>query len=92
MGRRVSRTDGLRQLLIAEWAHRSKRWPPADGGEHEELKDLRAGRAVVVHSDTLLTVLLREGLPVDRYCYGGPDYEKLFVLDERDQLHDYVDE
>ena len=46
----------------------------------------------MVHSDRLLSVFLREGLPVDRFCYGGADYEKLFLLDHRDQLREYVDE
>ena len=66
---------------------------PVPGGiAEQELEDLRAGRPVVVHSDRLLSVFLREGLPVDRFCHGGPDFEKLFRLDEHDRLTELPDE
>lgn len=92
MKRRASSAGGVRRLLIEEWERRCARWPVPGGIAEQELEDLRAGRPVVVHSDRLLSVFLREGLPVDRFCYGGEDYEKLFLLDERDQLREYVDE
>jgi hypothetical protein len=50
------------------------------------LEALRAGEWVVLHSDALLSAFLPAGLPVDRFCCGGPDCGKLFLLDEHDRL------
>lgn len=52
------------------------------------LDGLKAGAAVVVGSPTLLSAFLAAGLPAERFCYGGADFQNLFVLDERDQLRE----
>ena len=36
----------------------------------------------------LMRALLHAGMPCDRFCFGGADYDKTFVLDERDQLRE----
>jgi hypothetical protein len=52
--------------------------------------DLRAGRAVVVSSVQLSAALGHAGLPCDRFWFGGADWHKVYVLDERDQLSEFV--
>ena len=32
------------------------------------------------------------GLPTDRFAFGGRDWDKDFLLDERDQLSEYVED
>jgi hypothetical protein len=57
------------------------------------LDALKAGEAVVVQSYELLSAFMAAELPhasYDRFCFGGADYKKRFVLDERDQLSEYV--
>jgi hypothetical protein len=82
--RRVSRNDGLRELLIAERERSLHRWPPSRPDEH--LADLRAGRPVVVSVATLMCVLMHAGLPHRKFAYGGADWSKAFLLDEHDRL------
>ena len=40
----------------------------------------------MISSSTLLSVCLAAGLSTRRFAYGGPDWAKSFLLDERDQL------
>jgi hypothetical protein len=97
--RERARSDSLRRLLIAYREHRlpnSTRPPPwsAPRGWRDELLDeLKSGAAVVVSSGTLLSAPIAAGLPeatYRRFCYGGPDFEKLFVLDEHDGLSEWT--
>jgi hypothetical protein len=90
--RREATTGPLRELLIAEWERRRERWPLAEGQRDEKLEDLRAHVPVVVHADTLLSVFMRARLPHAQFCYGGSDYEKVFVLDEHDRLYEWEPE
>ena len=39
-----------------------------------------------------MRALMHAGLPCERFCFGGRDYDKVFVLDERDQLSEYAEE
>jgi hypothetical protein len=91
MVRRIQRNDGLRDLLIAEWDRSMLRWRiPGRVSEHEEA--LKAGKPVVVSSSALLRAFMHAGLPYRNLAYGGRDWGKTFVLDERDQLTEYNDE
>jgi hypothetical protein len=59
-------------------------WSAPRGRREELLDDLRAGRPVVVGSATLLCAMMAAELPeatYRRFCYGGADYEKQFLLD-----------
>jgi hypothetical protein len=85
MVRRIQRNDGLRDLLVAEWDRSMLRWRiPGHVSEYE--KALKAGERVGVSSSQLLCALMRAGLPHDAFAFGGRDWGKAFVLDERDQL------
>jgi hypothetical protein len=91
MARRVQRNDGLGDLLIAEWDRSMLRWRiPGRVSEHEEA--LKSGKPVVVSSSTLLCAFMHAGLPHRTFAYGGRDWGKSFVLDERGQLSEYVEE
>ena len=92
---------GLRELLIAADDARRESWRrprPWDWpGINRELPmgdwdlDLRAGRAVVVDSTTLLCALSGAGLPCGDYGYGGKYWQTTFLLDELGELTEYVD-
>jgi hypothetical protein len=85
MPRRQQRSTGLRQILIAEWDRGMARWRiPGRICEYEEA--LKSGKLVVVSSSSMLRAFMAAGLPTDRFAYGGSDWGKSFVLDERDQL------
>jgi hypothetical protein len=56
------------------------------------LEALKAGQPVVVSSAVLMRALLHAGLPCDEYCFGGQYYKATFLLDERGQLSEYVEE
>jgi hypothetical protein len=92
MGRRRTQRadDTLRRVLLKDHRERfgpTGRWHiPGRVSEYE--KALVAGEAVVVESGTLMCALLHAGLPSDEYAFGGPDWGKSFVLDERDQLRE----
>ena len=91
MARRLQRNDGLRDVLIAEWDRSMLRWRiPGRVSEHEEA--LKSGKPVVVSSSTLLRAFLHAGLPYSSYAFGGREWGKTFVLDEHDQLREWVPE
>jgi hypothetical protein len=91
MARRVQRNDGLRDVLIAEWDRSMLRWRiPGRVCEHEEA--LKAGKPVVLASSALLRAFLHAGLPYSSYAFGGREWGKTFVLDEHDQLREWVPE
>ena len=91
MPRRQQRSTGLRQVLIQEWDRGMARWRiPGRICEYEEA--LKAGKPVVVSSSSMLRAFMAAGLPTDRFAYGGPDWGKSFLLDERDQISEYVEE
>jgi hypothetical protein len=91
MVRRIQRNDGLRDLLIAEWDRFMLRWRiPGRVSEYEEA--LKAGEPVGVSSSQLLRAFMHAGLPHRTLAYGGRDWGKSFVLDERDQLSEWVPE
>ena len=83
--------DTLRQVLLKD--HREKfgprgRWHiPGRVSDYE--KALVAGESIVVDSGTIMCALMHAGLPSDDFAYGGRDWGKSFVLDERDQLTEH---
>lgn len=87
--KRVQRSDGLRELLIADRERSLRRWALPSGEPDEFLEDLRAHVPVVVSSAQLLCASTRAGLPHRDFCYGGRHWKTAFVLDEHDQLHEY---
>jgi hypothetical protein len=40
----------------------------------------------------LMCALMRAGLPHQQFAYGGQDCGKAFLLDERDQLTEWIDD
>jgi hypothetical protein len=93
-------SDGLRELLIAYRRHRLPRstppppWSAPRGWPDGVLDALKAGEAVVVGSDMLLCAFVAAELPrasYDRFCFGGTDFKKSFVLSEGDGLTPYVE-
>jgi hypothetical protein len=57
------------------------------------LDALKAGQAVVVQSYELLSAFSAAELPhagYDRFCFGGPDYKKRFILNEHNLLCEYA--
>ena len=99
-----SRSDGLRQLLIAADDEFRARWRQPRPGwgflsdEQRELPmlewgtDLRAGKPVVVSSSQLLCALSHARLPHRDFAYGGKHWGRTFELDERDNLSELVPE
>jgi hypothetical protein len=83
-------------LLIADREYRlpgcPKPGPWFGSGRDELLEELIADGPVVVTSAALLKALLHAGQDARRYGYGGADYGKCFVLDERDQLYELSDD
>jgi hypothetical protein len=70
------------------------RWSAPRGRRDELLDDLKAGRSVIVGSATLLCAMMAAELPeatYRRFCYGGPDYKKQYLLDG-DRLTAWVDD
>jgi hypothetical protein len=47
---------------------------------------------VVLASSALLRAFLHAGLPYRSYAFGGREWGKTFVLDEHDQLREWVPE
>jgi hypothetical protein len=101
MVRRVSQSDGLRELLIAYREHRLPQstspppWSAPRGWPDELLDALKAGEAVVVSSSMLMLAFMAAGLPDaahKRFWYGGADWDKLYRLDEQDRLSELPDE
>jgi hypothetical protein len=96
--RERGRSDGLRELLIADREYRLTGcpkpgpWAAPRGGRDELLEALKAGGPVVVGSSTLMAALLHAGLDARRYAYGGPGWDKLFELGADNQLREYVEE
>jgi hypothetical protein len=81
----------LRQVLIQEWDRGMARWRiPGRICEYEEA--LKSGKPVVVSSSSMLRAFMAAGLPTDRFAYCGSDWGKSFLLDERDQISEYVEE
>jgi hypothetical protein len=101
MVRRVSQSDGLRELLIAYREYRlpqstsPPRWSAPRGWPDELLDKLKAGEPVVLVSATLLSAFIAAGLPDaahKRFWFGGADWAKAFVLGEDDRLVELADE
>jgi hypothetical protein len=62
------------------------------GKVYEREVALESGAAVVVSAAQLMRAFMHAGLPYRTLAYGGADWHKTFVLDERDQLSEYVEE
>jgi len=96
--KRTKASSGMRELLIADREYRLPGCPPPPpwsaprGWRDELLKALKAGQPVVVDSSVLIRALLHAGLPCDDYCFGGQYYKANFLLDQRGQLSEYVEE
>ena len=90
-----ARSDGLRELLIADREYRLPGCPepgPWFGRTRDELlEELKAGGPVEVGSATLMCALMHAGLDYRRFAFGGADWDKVFVLDERDKLTELTD-
>jgi hypothetical protein len=74
---------GLRQMLVDRQRREfgpASRWYDADRWPTPHAQALEAGDDVLVESSDLLQVFTFEGLPADRYGYGGPDHGKTFLL------------
>jgi hypothetical protein len=84
-----ARSDGLRELLIADREYRLPGCPepgPWFGRTRDELlEELKAGGPVEVGSATLMCALMHAGTDYRRFAFGGADADKLFRL-EGDQL------
>jgi hypothetical protein len=98
---RQARSDGLRELLIADREYRLPKstppppWSAPRGRPDPLLDDLKSGKAVVLVSATLLSAFMAAGLPDaahKRFWYGGADWSKAFLLDEQDRLTELSDE
>lgn len=82
-------TEGLRALLIAERERSLRQWRiPGRADEYEHA--LKSGAAVMVSSAQMLRALSLARLPFRQFAFGGADWGKMFVLDERDQLSECV--
>jgi len=100
MGRRVSRSDGLRAMLIAADDDRRERWrrgphPGWPEGTNWELRfddgdrALRAGEPVVLWSSELFDALHHAGGDWRSFARGGADDGKRWLLDGNDRLTEY---
>lgn len=87
---RQARSDGLRELLIADREHRlpgcPKPGPWVGSGRDELLEALKAGGPVEVGSATLMLALMHAGQDYRRFAFGGADWDKVIRLDEHDRL------
>ena len=72
MGRRVSRNDGLPQLLLEDYRRFQER-RRIPGTVYEPEVALESGAAVVVSSTQLLRAFIHAGLPHRTLAYGGRD-------------------
>jgi hypothetical protein len=86
---RQARSDGLRELLIADREYRLPGCPepgPWFGRTRDELlEELKSGGPVEVGSADLMCALMHAGMDYRRFAFGGADADKLFRL-EGDQL------
>jgi hypothetical protein len=94
--KRRENATGLRELLIADREYRlpgnSKPGPWFGRVRDELLEELKSGGPVVVGAATLMCALMHAGLDCRRYAFGGSDWGKTFVLDERDRLIEWTDD
>jgi len=92
MGRHVGNTSGLRELLIADREHRLPGSPPPGpwAARDRLLAELKAGGPVVVGAADLMCALMHAELDYRRFAFGGADWDKTFVLTERDELTEHV--
>ncbi len=89
MARRVRQSvREVREALVVERERSMERWA-IPGRRDEWLDGLHSGAPVVVSSAQLMCALMRAGLPHRQYAYGGAEWDKRFVLDERDQLSEW---
>jgi len=86
--RREENSSGLRGLLVAEWDRSMARWRILGRvSEYEEA--LKSGAEVLVSSSQMLRALSLAGLSYRQFAYGGSGWGKTFMLDDRDQLHEW---
>ena len=92
MGRHAGNTSGLRELLIADREHRLPGSPPPGpwAARDRLLAELKAGGPVVVGAADLMCALMHAELDYRRVAFGGADWDKTFVLTERDELTEHV--
>jgi hypothetical protein len=92
---RQARRDGLRELLIAHREYRLPGSPPPGpwfGRTRDDLlEELKSGGPVVVGAATLMCALMDAGMDYRRFAFGGVDWEKTFLLTERDELTEHVE-
>src|ERR1700726_1190003 len=93
-----SRSDGLRQMLIAADDEFRARWRQPRPGwgfvsdEQRELAmlewgtDRSAGKPVVGSSSQLLCALSHARLPHHDFAFGGKHYSSVFLLGDHDNL------
>jgi hypothetical protein len=94
---RQARSDGLRELLIADREYglpgcpKPGPWAAPRGGRDQLLEELKSGGPVEVDSSTLMCALMHARLDYRRYALGGADEGKVFRLTERDELVELPD-
>ena len=91
MRRRKSKSDGLRQQLLADYRGSLERWRIA-GKVYPKEAALESGAPVVVDSAAVMSALMHLGLPCGDYTYEGRHGQKLFLLDEFDRLTEYPED
>jgi hypothetical protein len=89
--RTKSKSDGLRQQLLADYRGSLERWR-TPGKVYEKEAALASGAPVVVDSPAIMCALMGMGLPHGDYTYDGKHGQKLFLLDEFDRLTEYVED
>jgi len=97
---KTPREAPLRGLLIDYRLYKLPKSPPPpkwsapSGWPDPFLEALQAGEAVTVSASTLLSAFIAGELPQGsyaRFCFGGADWRKTFVLGEDDSLTPYVE-
>lgn len=91
MVRQNSKSDGLRQQLLADYRRSLERWR-IPGKVYEKEDALASGAPVVVDAAAVMCALLHMGLPCGEYTHDGKHGQKLFLLDEFDRLTEYAEE
>ena len=87
MGRRISRSNGVRDALIAHREQFLDRWPT--GQPDARLAAMRAGEPLLLASSDLLTLGSAAGVPLRDVSFGGRLHGATFLLDASGVLSEY---
>ena len=89
MKRTKSKSNGLRQQLLADYRGSLEHWR-IPGKSYAKEAALASGAPVVVDSAAVMCALMHLGLPCGDYTHDGKHGQKLFLLDEFDRLTEYT--